>query len=97
MGGREGRKLAGVVRRLMESAMEEELLEQLRAGRYRRSGLRRGYRNGYRHRGLLTELGMLEHLRVPRLPACCFRCCCRTGNGVRNLIFRASTMSDPFG
>ena len=55
-----------VVRRLMESAMEEELLEQLRAGRYRRSGLRRGYRNGYRQRDLLTELGMLEHLRVPR-------------------------------
>ena len=49
-----------VVRRLMESAMEEELLEQLRAGRYRRSGLRRGYRNGYRHRDLLTEMGMLE-------------------------------------
>jgi len=55
-----------VVRRLMESAMEEELLEQLRAGRYRRSGLRRGYRNGYRQRDLLTEMGMLEHLRVPR-------------------------------
>jgi transposase-like protein len=55
-----------VVRRLMESAMEEELLEQLRAGRYRRSRLRRGYRNGYRQRDLLTEMGMLEHLRVPR-------------------------------
>jgi transposase-like protein len=55
-----------VVRRLMEGAMEEELLEQLRAGRYRRSGLRRGYRNGYRHRSLLTELGLLEHLLVPR-------------------------------
>ncbi|MFQ6030948.1 MAG: IS256 family transposase [Dehalococcoidia bacterium] len=55
-----------VVRRLMESAMEEELLEQLRAGRYRRSQLRRGYRNGYRQRDLLTEMGMLEHLRVPR-------------------------------
>ena len=55
-----------VVRRLMESAMEEELLEQLRAGRYRRSQLRRGYRNGYRERDLLTEMGMLEQLRVPR-------------------------------
>jgi len=55
-----------VVRRLLESAMQEELLEQLRAGRYRRTELRRGYRNGYRPRNLLTELGLVEHLRVPR-------------------------------
>jgi transposase-like protein len=55
-----------VVKRLLESAMEEELLERLRAGRYRRSPLRRGYRNGYRHRNLLVELGLVEHLRVPR-------------------------------
>lgn len=55
-----------VVQRLLEGAMEGELLEQLWAGRYRRTELRRGYRNGYRHRSLLTELGLLEHLRVPR-------------------------------
>ncbi len=55
-----------VVKRLLESAMEEELLERLRAGRYRRTELRRGYRNGYRQRSLLTELGLVEHLRVPR-------------------------------
>lgn len=55
-----------LVRRLLESAMEEEMVEQLRAGWYRRSKLRRGYRNGYRSRGLLTELGLVEHLRVPR-------------------------------
>lgn len=42
-----------VVKRLLEASMEEELLEQLRAGRYRRTELRRGYRNGYRHRSLL--------------------------------------------
>ena len=54
------------VKRLLESAMREELLEQLCAGRYRRTQLRRGYRNGYRHRHLLTELGLVEHLRVPR-------------------------------
>jgi len=54
------------VKRLLESAMEEELIEQLRAGKYRRSELRRGYRNGYRHRSLLTELGPVEHIRVPR-------------------------------
>ena len=55
-----------VVKRLLESAMQEELLEQLYAGRYRRTKLRRGYRNGYRPRNLLTELGLVEHLRVPR-------------------------------
>jgi putative transposase len=55
-----------VVQRLLEGAMEGELLEQLRAGRYRRTELRRGYRNGYRQRSLLTELGLVEHLRVPR-------------------------------
>ncbi len=55
-----------MVKRLLESAMEEELLECLRVGRYRRTGLRRGYRNGHRHRNLLTELGLVEHLQVPR-------------------------------
>jgi putative transposase len=54
------------VKRLLESAMEEELLEGLRAGYYRRTKLRRGYRNGYRHRNLLTQMGLVEHLRVPR-------------------------------
>ena len=49
-----------MVKRLLESAMEEELLECLRVGRYRRTELRRGYRNGYRHRNLLTELGLVE-------------------------------------
>ena len=55
-----------VVKRLLESAMEEELLECLCAGRYRRTELRRGYRNGYHQRDLLTELGLVEHLKVPR-------------------------------
>lgn len=55
-----------VVKRLMESAMEEELLESLCAGRFRRTELRRGYRNGYRYRNFLTEIGLVEHLRVPR-------------------------------
>lgn len=53
------------VKRLLEGAMEGELIEQLNAGRYRRTESRRGYRNGYRYRSLLTELGMVEHLRVP--------------------------------
>jgi putative transposase len=55
-----------LVKRLLESSMDEEILEELRADRYRRSHLRRGYRNGYRHRSLLTEFGLLEEIRVPR-------------------------------
>ena len=55
-----------LVKRLLEGVMEGELLEQLRAGRYRRTEVRRGYRNGYRPRKLLIQLGLIEHLRVPR-------------------------------
>lgn len=54
------------VKVLMEEAMEVELVEQLTAAKYRRTELRRGYRNGYRYRGLLTELGPIERIRVPR-------------------------------
>ncbi len=61
---REGRLRA--VKRVLENAMEGELVGSLCAGRYRRTELRRGYRNGYRHRSLLTEMGLVEHLRVPR-------------------------------
>ena len=55
-----------LVKRLLESAMEDEMVEQLRVSWYGRSRFRRGYRNGYRFRSLLTELGLVEHLRVPR-------------------------------
>jgi putative transposase len=55
-----------VVKRLLEGAMQEEILEQLQVDRYRRDKLRRGYRNGYRYRGLLTEFGFLDEIRVPR-------------------------------
>jgi putative transposase len=55
-----------LVKRLLESAMEEEILEHVRVMRYRRSNMRRGYRNGYRYRSLLAEFGLLEEIRVPR-------------------------------
>lgn len=48
-----------------ETAMESELLEQLQATRYQRVGSRKGFRNGYRHRNLITQYGWLE-LRIPR-------------------------------
>ena len=54
------------IKQLLESAMEEELLDQLRAGWYRRTEVRQGYRNGYRNRSLLTRYGLIAGLRVPR-------------------------------
>lgn len=54
------------VKVLLETAMEAEMLEELRAGKYRRTELRRGYRNGYRKRDLMTQYGLVRHLRVPR-------------------------------
>ena len=54
------------VKVLMEEAMEVELVEELNAAKYRRTEFRRGYRNGYRYRGLLTELGPIEQIQVPR-------------------------------
>lgn len=50
---------------LTQTAMDEELLEQLQASRYQRTELRKGNRNGYRHRTLLTQYGWLQ-LKIPR-------------------------------
>lgn len=55
-----------LVRRLLEEAMEEQLVAQLRVSWYKRDPERVGYRNGYRERDLLTRYGLLENLRVPR-------------------------------
>ena len=53
--------------------MEEELLEELRASKYKRTELRRGHRNGYRQRSLLTAFGRISQLRVPRDRDCHYR------------------------
>ncbi|MBI4286721.1 MAG: IS256 family transposase [Chloroflexi bacterium] len=54
------------VRRMIEELAEAELVEHLQATWYQRSPQRRGYRNGYRLRDLVTQWGLLENLRVPR-------------------------------
>lgn len=54
------------VKRIIETALEQEMIAQLCAGRYERSGRRRGWRNGYYRRSILWELGLIEGLRVPR-------------------------------
>lgn len=55
-----------LVKRLLESTMDEEIIAQLQVTRYQRSSQRRGYRNGHRYRSLLTELGLLDRIKVPR-------------------------------
>ena len=59
-------EVLAVVKRLCEAAMEEEIIEQLRVTKYERGRQRRGYRNGYRYRNLLTEFGLLDTVKVPR-------------------------------
>jgi transposase-like protein len=55
----------GFVRRLIDALLDAELVEHLQATRYQRGPQRRGYRNGYRLRDLVTHWGLLEDLRVP--------------------------------
>jgi len=51
---------------VLESSMESELLEDLRASWYSRTSGRKGYRNGYYERSLFTRYGLIKSLRVPR-------------------------------
>jgi transposase-like protein len=54
------------LRWLMERTLETEITQRLGAVRYGRSDTRRDWRNGYRKRDLVTEMGLLKGLRVPR-------------------------------
>jgi len=54
------------LRWLLERTMETEVTQRLGAERYGRSATRTDWRNGYRERDLVTELGLLKGLRVPR-------------------------------
>jgi len=54
------------LRWLLERTMETELTRRLGAERWGRSATRTDWRNGYRERDLVTELGLLTGLRVPR-------------------------------
>jgi putative transposase len=65
----EGELTAGArehLRWLLERTMETEVTRRLGAERYGRSATRTDWRNGYRERDLVTELGLLKGLRVPR-------------------------------
>lgn len=55
-----------MVKLILESSLEEEMLEELQASRYRRSRTRKGCRNGSYERSLYTRFGIIKALRVPR-------------------------------
>ena len=61
-----GERMRGVLKHLMQGALEEEQVQLLAASRYRRTEVRRGYRNGYYERDLVTQLGVVQGIRVPR-------------------------------
>jgi putative transposase len=54
------------VRQVLEATMREELTMFLQAQPYQRADERRGQRNGYYQRDLVTQAGRLADLRVPR-------------------------------
>ena len=55
------------LKRILEGAMEDEVMEHLGISRkYERSEERGNQRNGYYQRDLETELGLVRELRVPR-------------------------------
>ena len=55
-----------MVKLILESSLEEEILEELRVARYQRNEIRKGYRNGHYERSLYTRFGVIKSLRVPR-------------------------------
>ncbi len=59
-------RVLGMVRTILESSLESELLEQLQASPYQRTEVRQGYRNGYYERDLYSQYGVIKALRIPR-------------------------------
>jgi len=54
------------LRRMLQWSLEVEINQQLGAPRYVRCARRVDWRNGYRQRDLVTDLGRIRALRVPR-------------------------------
>jgi putative transposase len=63
-------RILGMVKTLLESSLESEILEQLQASPYQRTEVRRGYRNGYYERDLYSQYGVIKSLRIPRSRNC---------------------------
>jgi transposase-like protein len=59
-------ELLAAVKTILEATMEDELAAQVMAHRYERNHVRLDVRNGRYHRTLVTELGAIGDLAVPR-------------------------------
>jgi putative transposase len=59
-------RLRVLVKLVLEGALEEEMVVLLEAARYRRVEGRRGYRNGFYERDLVTQIAIVRGVRVPR-------------------------------
>jgi putative transposase len=59
-------QLRNLLKLVLEGALEEEIVELLAASRYRRLESRRGYRNGFYDRDLVTQIGIVRGMPVPR-------------------------------
>jgi putative transposase len=59
-------RLRALLKHIMQGALEAELVELLGAARYRRVEGRRGYRNGFYERDVVTQIGIVQGVRVPR-------------------------------
>jgi transposase-like protein len=55
-----------LVKLLLEASLEEEILQELHAAKYKRVSVRCGYRNGCYERSLYTRFGVIKSLKVPR-------------------------------
>ena len=60
------RRIREGVKAVIEEVLEEEMTEHLAAGYRERTPTRRGERNGHYTRSLITLVGKVEQLRVPR-------------------------------
>lgn len=55
-----------ILKVILEGALEEEMTALLGAGRFRRTDERSGHRNGFYSRDLVTQIGVVTAIRVPR-------------------------------
>lgn len=60
-------KIIDFTKQLIEELLEKKVEQLIRAERYERTEERKGYRNGYYQRDLLTKYGNIEGIQVPRV------------------------------
>jgi putative transposase len=61
-----GLQMRALLKHIIQGALAEEQVLLLGASRYRRVEGRRGHRNGFYDRDLVTQIGIIQGIRVPR-------------------------------